>query len=228
MATSGNNVYNSVTDTLGQSQRGMNNSMQYQPVDFSQQAMNQYMNPYTDQVIDNSINNLETARQKAIQQGQVSATNSGAFGGSRHGVADSLTNEAFARQVGDMSSNLNMQNYNQALNQFNTDNQVGFQNAQNQMASSQGLANLAGQGFNMANTLDDKAFQRSEQQRVLQQQIADLAKQQFGGFTGQGQQGLASLLSALGIAPNQGVQTQDRTHGLFDYLKMLSMGYMKG
>jgi len=227
MATAGNNVYNQVADTLGQAQTGMTNAMNYKPMDFSQQAMSQYMNPFTSQVIDNSINNMDTARQKAIQHGQTSAMNAGAYGGSRHGVADSLTNDVFAKQVGDMSSNLNMQNYGQALNQFNTANQVGFQNAQNQMAGAGALSGLANLGFGMANTLDDKSYNRSEAQRMIQQQLANNAQQQWGGFTGAGQQGLSALLGALGIVPAQGSQTTSQKHGLFDYLTLLTLGGMR-
>ena len=126
MATAGNNVYNQVVDTLGQSQAGMTNAMNYQPMAFNQENLNQYMNPYTNQVIDTSLNNLETARQKAIGQGQTNAMNAGAYGGSRHGVADSLTNQAFAKQADQMATNLNMQTYNQAMNQFNNQNQMGL------------------------------------------------------------------------------------------------------
>ena len=51
MATAGNNVYNQVVDTLGQSQTGMTNAMNYKPMQFNQENMDQFMNPYTSQVI---------------------------------------------------------------------------------------------------------------------------------------------------------------------------------
>lgn len=226
MATSGNNMYNQVVDTLGQAKTGMTNAMNYQPMAFNQGNLNQYMNPYTNQVIDTSLGNLETARQKAIQQGQTSAVNAGAYGGSRHGVADSLTNEVFAKQAGDLSSNLNMQNYNQAMNQFNNQNQMGFNVASNQMAGAGALSGLANMGFGMANQLDDKAYNRSEVQRMLQQQLIENAKQQYGGFTGAGQQGLSALLSSLGIIPSQGTQTTTKDHGLFDYIRLLALSKM--
>ena len=226
MATAGNNVYNQVVDSMGQAQTGMTNAMNYQPVAFNQDNLNQYMNPYTNQVIDKSLGNLEDARQKAIQNMQAQAVSAGAYGGSRHGVADSLTNEVYAKQAGDLASNLNMQNYNQAMNQFNTQNQMGLNVAQNQMAGAGALSGLANMGFGMANYLDDKSYNRSETQRMLQQALVDKAQQQFGGFTGAGQQGLSALLSSLGIIPAQGTQTTSQKHGLFDYLTLLAMTKM--
>ncbi len=223
MATAGNNVYNQVVDTLGQAKTGMTNAMNYQPMAFNQENLNQYMNPYTDQVIDQSLANLETARQKAIGQGQTNAINAGAYGGSRHGVADSLTNQAFAKQADQMATNLNMQNYNQAMNQFNNQNQMGLNVATNQMAGAGALSGLANLGFGMANQLDDKAYNRSETQRMLQQQLVNQAQQQYGGFTGAGQQGLSAVLSALGIVPNQGSQTVTKDSGLIDYMKLLAL-----
>ena len=63
MATAGNNIYNQVAGGMTDAQKGIQNSMAYQPAQFSQDALNQYMNPFTSQVIDNSLANLETARQ---------------------------------------------------------------------------------------------------------------------------------------------------------------------
>jgi len=221
-----NNMYNQVVDTLGQAKTGMTNAMNYQPTAFNQENLNQYMNPYTNEVIDRSLNNLEDARQRAIQNMQTQAVGAGAYGGSRHGVADSLTNEVYADRAGDLASNLNMQNYNQAMNQFNNQNAMGLNVAQNQMAGAGALSGLANMGFGMANILDDKAYNRSETQRMLQQALVDKAQQQFGGFTGAGQQGLSALLSSLGIIPAQGEQTTTQDHGLFDYIRLLALTKM--
>ena len=222
MATAGNNIYNQVAGGMTDAQKGIQNSMAYQPAQFSQDALNQYMNPFTSQVIDNSLANLETARQKAITGGQANAMSSGAYGGSRHGVADSLTNEAFGRQASDLASNLNMANYNQALNQFNTANQVGFQNAQNQLAGAGAMSQLANLGFGMGQNLDNQEYQRSLQDQMVQQNLVNQAKQMFSGFTNQGTQNLSTLLSTLGIVPSQGATTQSQQHGLFDYMTLLA------
>ncbi|HML29833.1 MAG TPA: hypothetical protein PKE16_13525, partial [Hyphomicrobium sp.] len=58
-----------------------------------------YMNPYTDEVINNSINDLKRANDIALRSNSDAAAEAGAFGGSRHGVVDSLTNADYLRQV---------------------------------------------------------------------------------------------------------------------------------
>jgi len=220
MAGAGNNIYNQVTTGLQGAQTGINNAMAYQPTQFSNEAIQPFMNPFTQNVLDRSIANLEDARTKAINAGQTRAMQAGAYGGSRHGVADSLTNQAFAKQAGDLSANLNQANFQQAVNQFNNANQLGFQTAQNQLAGAGALSNLSNLGFGMANTLDNTAYQRAERDRMIAQQLADRAKQQFTGFTTQGQQGFQNLLASLGIIPAQAVQTTSRQPGILDYLTL--------
>lgn len=76
--------------------------------------MTSYINPFTQRVIDTSINDLDRARRMSISSGQGAATLSGAFGGARHGVADAETNRGFIDQVGALSSGLNLQGWNDA------------------------------------------------------------------------------------------------------------------
>ena len=79
------------------------------------QRMSAYMNPFTSEVIDRSMQDLERQRQMTMQKTNADAINARAFGGSRQAVADSLTNEAYARQMGDLASSLRFQNFNTAL-----------------------------------------------------------------------------------------------------------------
>ena len=74
-----------------------------------------YMNPYTQQVIDTSMGDLERQRQMQMNQLGAQASAAGAFGGSRQGVAESLTNEAFARQGGQLAAGLRQQGFQTAL-----------------------------------------------------------------------------------------------------------------
>ena len=220
MAGAGNNIYNQVTTGLQGAQTGINNAMAYQPTQFSNEAIQPFMNPFTQNVLDRSMANLEDARTKAINAGQAKAMQAGAYGGSRHGIVDKGINEVFAKQAGDLSANLNQANFQQAVNQFNRANQLGFQTAQNQLAGAGALANLSNLGFGMANTMDNTAYQRAERERMIAQQLADRARQQFTGFTTQGQQGFQNLLASLGIIPAQGITTEQYQPGLMDYLKI--------
>lgn len=75
-----------------------------------------YMNPFQSSVIDASINENERARQIAQNQMNAQNTAGGAFGGSRSGVANALTNEAYDRNNQSNIANLNAANYTQAQN----------------------------------------------------------------------------------------------------------------
>ena len=97
-----------------------------------------YMNPYTQSVIDTSLNSLDRFRQGAITGNQASATQAGSYGGSRHGIADAETNRGYFDQAGQLVANLNNQNFNQARGaaQFDIGNRLGA----DQFNSQQGLA----------------------------------------------------------------------------------------
>jgi hypothetical protein len=97
----------------------------YQPAQLTAQQTNlgmtgpgsigSYMNPYTSMVRENALADLESARRAAIQQTGERATAARAFGGSRQGVAESLTNLGFAKQAGTLGTQLNEQAFNQAM-----------------------------------------------------------------------------------------------------------------
>lgn len=83
--------------------------------------LSQYINPHTDSVVNAALADQERARQTAIASGQGAATAAGAFGGSRHGVADSLTNEAAIRAAGALSGQLRSDGFNTALGVASSD-----------------------------------------------------------------------------------------------------------
>src|SRR6185503_15233602 len=80
----------------------------------SQADLQQYMNPFQSNVIDASINENERARQIAQNQMNMQSTAGSAFGGSRSGVANALTNEAYDRNNQSNIANLNAANFTQA------------------------------------------------------------------------------------------------------------------
>ena len=71
---------------------------------FNAQALQAFLNPATQQIVDAAMGDVERAR--LIQRNSDSAAMDGAWGGSRHGVADSLTNEAFQRTGASTAANL--------------------------------------------------------------------------------------------------------------------------
>jgi hypothetical protein len=109
-----------------------------------------YLNPFTEMVIGQGLRDNERARQMAGIDTAAAAQAAHAFGGSRHGVADALTNEAYDKNaLGFIGSNLN-QGFNTALQAANQDADRSQQaNLANQSA---GLA-AQGLGLNAAQLL---------------------------------------------------------------------------
>jgi hypothetical protein len=167
----------------------------------------QFMNPYTSDVIGRT--GMDMARQAAMQQNTLGAqaTAAGAFGGSRHGVAEGTMMGDYGRAFGDIAAQQRQQGFNTAL-----------QAAQGQQGIQSGLA---GQGFGFGQAINQQQFQQGEMQRALNQQLIDAARGQYGGFTGAPAASLNLPLAALG-AGNMGQQTTTQTQkpGLMQYLSM--------
>ena len=132
----GQNVYqqsaNAYTGALQGAQTAMGYKPQqvgtqfgYNPNNVTSQAavggMANYANPYTQQVIDTSMADLERQRQMQMNALGAQASAAGAFGGSRQGVAEALTNTGFAQQGGQLASQLRSQGFNTALGASQTD-----------------------------------------------------------------------------------------------------------
>jgi len=100
----------------------------------------QYYNPYQRDVIDATMADLEKGRQGAVQQMGQQAMAAKAFGGSRQGVAEALTNQAYGEQAGKTVSQLRAQGFDTAANLMQQDvarqQQTGLSNqaARNQMS----------------------------------------------------------------------------------------------
>jgi hypothetical protein len=174
----------------------------------------QFMNPYQQMVTGQTMQDLERQRQMQMNTLGQQASQAGAFGGSRHGVAEALTNEGFARQGAQAFGNLQQQGFNTALGASQQQQQTQL-NAANQMGQ---LANL---GFGFGTQLNQQQAQQGALQQGLQQMLIDAAKGQFGGFTGAPGQALQLPMAAVGAA-NMGQQTQTQQYnpGLFDYHKL--------
>jgi hypothetical protein len=126
-------------------------------------SISSYMNPYTEAVRTNALADLESARRSAIAQTGERATAARAFGGSRQGVAEALTNQGFAKQAANLGTTLNEQAFNQAVALQQGDigrrsaaelanQQAGLQGAQLRLGGASQLGNLAAQqqGFRPA------------------------------------------------------------------------------
>ena len=171
-----------------------------------------YMNPFTEQVRTNALSDLESARRAAIQQTGERANAARAFGGSRQGVAEALTNQGFAKQAATLGTSLNEQAFNQAMAMQQADiarrsaadianQQAGLQGAQLRLGGASQLGNLAAQ---------QQALRLGGAQAVMGAGGARQAldQQQMDAIRNIGLQRLGVVQSSLGAQPaNLGMQS---------------------
>ncbi len=175
-----------------------------------------FENPYTQQVIDRTQQDIERQRQMATNTLGAQASQAGAFGGSRQGVAESLTNESFARQAADTLAQQRQQGFNTALGAAQNQQDVGLR------ASGQ-LADISNLGFGQAMDITRQQQQQGLAMQALNQQIIDAARQQYAGFTGAPERALQLPISAVSAGNmNQGTTTgtTQQQPGLLNYLSL--------
>jgi hypothetical protein len=174
----------------------------------------QFMNPYTSNVTDQTLASLERQRQMQANTTGAQASAAGAFGGSRHGVADALTNEAFARQGAQTFGNLQQQGFNTALGAAQNQQQM-------QMGGAAQMGQLGQQAFNTGQTIQQNQMRQGLMQQGSQQALIDAARRQYAGYTGAPTTGMQTQLTAMGATPVPETTTQTRTPGVFDYLSLI-------
>lgn len=176
-------------------------------------SIGSYMNPYTSQVRENALADLESARRAAIQQTGERATAARAFGGSRQGVAEALTNAGFAKQAGTLGTTLNEAAFNNAMQMQQADiarqqaadlanQQAGLQGAQLRTGAAGQLGSLAAQ---------QQALRLGGAQAVMGAGGARQAldQQQMDAIRNIGLQRLGVVQTSLGAQPaNLGMVTQ--------------------
>jgi hypothetical protein len=101
----------SFQDSMSYNPRGLLSDMGTQPLNIQS-----FQNPYNTQVIDQSLADLDRARQIRLQSDQDRAIGAGAFGGSRSALLEAETNRNFADAAARTSSNLRQSGYNNSLN----------------------------------------------------------------------------------------------------------------
>lgn len=196
--------------------------------------ISQYMNPYTQEVIDKSLADLERNRLMQQQTQSAQASAAGAFGGSRQGVAQALTNEAFARQAGNMASQLRQTGYTQAQQLAGTDiaNQLradlsnqaaGIQGAQFQLGAQSQLGGMGLTGYNLAQGEMDRFMANEAMKQAMQTGLYGQEVGQATSFFGQPAQSLGYMPAAISGMPYSQTTTAGRQPGAFDYLTLFAL-----
>jgi len=81
---------------------------------FTGESIQQFMNPYENEVVQRSLADVSGALDTQRLRDRQAATAARAFGGSRQGVAESLTNAAAIKQAADTAAQLRASGYGQA------------------------------------------------------------------------------------------------------------------
>jgi hypothetical protein len=202
---------------LGQASQGAAQGAGFNPSQVSPQTLastnlNPYLNPYQQNVIDTTMNQLDLQRQRDLNNQGSQFTANGAFGGARQGVSDSLTNEAYGNIAANTLAGLNSQNFSQAQQAAQGDitnnlqgqlaNQsAGLQGANLNLGAAGLLGNLASEqqqlGINNAGLL---AGLGSQEQQTNQNYLTNLYNEYLRGQISPEQQAQLQL-GLLGETP---------------------------
>ena len=182
-----------------------------------------YQNPFQSQVIDNTLGDLNRARQLQIQSDQDAAIGRGAFGGSRSALLEAETNRNFAEEAARTAGNLRAQGFDTAASlagqdidrQFtgdrfmsDIDRQIAMTNAG--YGNQFGLANLDAQNRAAFMRPDLEMQNRRFRAGLLGDQISD----QYRGL---------GLLSGIGSQQQQ-LQQRGMDAGYNEFLRAIGYG----
>lgn len=171
---------------------------------FANPNVNQFMNPYQQQVVDATIRDVGNAAQMGLNNIGAQAQRSGAYGGSRQGVMEAEALKGFNQQALDQVSRLNQQGFNNAMN--------------NAFRSAQGLQGIGSQAFNMGQAINQQQIQQGAMQQQMMQNLINAAKNQYNQFAAAPTNKLGLPLAALGATPLPETQKTERQLGIMDYL----------
>jgi hypothetical protein len=167
----------------------------------------QYMNPYIENVENKALDALDRQRIQSLMQGSDRARAAGAFGGSRHGIVEGVTNAEAAREAGILSSGLRADAFNQATGAMQQD-------ISNMMGAGQGMLGVGSQQQqqmmqDFAALMQGGMMEQQQSQREL-----DDAHRRWSEEQGHDLENLNILLSSLGMSPyGKSEQTDKVTSG---------------
>jgi len=190
-------------------------------------VMSSYMSPYQQAVTD--IEKREAMRQSDImgQQNQARAVQQGAFGGARSAIVEAERQRNLGQQLGDIQSRGSQGAFQQAAQQFQTDQQRALQAAlaNQQMGFGTGQANL--QALLGVQQLGEQSrqFGANLGMQGIQQQLAaagllgNLGQAEFGQ-----QKDIINALNTAG-AQRQGIEQQKLDLNYQDFMRQQDYPY---
>lgn len=130
-------------------------------------TMNSYLNPYQEQVIDNTLSRMRDNRDEALNMVQANAANAGAFGGARHGLVEAEVINDSNRNMAETAAGMSQDGFNLAAQLSNARiNQI--------QQSAAGLAGLGGQELQRGATLGNLGMGQQQQALAAGQAVAGI------------------------------------------------------
>jgi hypothetical protein len=178
-------------------------------------GMAAYQNPYEQQVVQQTLRDIQGQASQGFNQLEAQAQQAKAFGGSRHGIAQAEMAKGFTQQMADASSRMRQQGFNTALGASQAD-------MQRQLGAASQLAGMGQQSFGYGQAIQNQQQMQGAMQQQMMQNLINAGKQQFAGYAGAPNQGLNTLLGAVyGTQPMMGSNTTSQFNpGLFNYMQM--------
>lgn len=203
-------IFNMSAGALNSAGQALTNTVQPGAIASS---MNTYMSPYISRVIDDSVSRLRDRRAADLNMNSAAAQQSGAFGGSRHGVVEAELIDQYGRNEDEMVARLLQQGFDTSANLATTE--LGLQ-----QSGAQGLAGLGQTAFGIGQATNAGQMQAGSMQQQLLQAILGGAANQFDQYSNSPTNSVAKLLAAVQGNPLSGNVTQTYKPGLFDFLGM--------
>ena len=162
----------------------------YQTGQFTGDTAQNYMNPYMQNVVDIQKREAQRTADIAGTGRNAQAVKSGAFGGSRQAIMDAEANRNLATQMGDIQAKGSNAAFQQAMQQFNTEQALGeqskqygaglgMQGFQTALTGAGQLANIGQQTFGQEMDVNKLQQQYGTQQQAFNQQGIDTQYQDF-------------------------------------------------
>lgn len=191
-------------------------------------GMSDYMNPYTQNVIDATMGDIDRQRQIALTGNAGDAAAADAFGGARHGLVEAQTNEAALREMARTSAGLRHGGFMDAASLSGQDvanRAQGFQDYFSRALGGADVGSSLGKDlYNVGADIGARQQQSGLQGQSLQQALLDAARGEYSNYANSPQTSLQAYLSALSGNPLTGASTTSGSSsykpGAFDYLGM--------
>jgi len=148
----------------------------------AQTSYGQYMNPYTQQVIERGEQDIARQREQALNALGAQASAAGAFGGSRFGLSEGETYGQYGRMAADLAAQQRQQAFQQAQQAAQFDIGTQYEAARaNELARQQAFESAAQRGLSASTS---SAANQMQAALANQRAAFDAARMQQAGASG--------------------------------------------